>query len=277
MSMMTRHLRVHPGGLLALAGAAIVAFLALPSLLVAAMSFSQSAFLTFPPEGLSLRWYEAYLGDRRWTDPTVFSLQVATLTAAVATAVGTAAALALVRGRILARGSLQALITSPLIVPHIILAIGLLSVFARLGLRGTLPGFVLAHTALAAPYVVLTVAAALYRVDVSLELAAQNLGASRLRSFRFVTLPLIRPAVLAGAAFAFISSFDEAVVSFFISSVSQKTLSRKLFEDIDFSLTPTIAAVGTLITLLSLVVVGGIEIRRLVRQARKEGRPAAST
>lgn len=248
---------------LGLYGSIVLAFLVAPSLLVAVMSFGDQAFLTFPPAGFSTRWYEQYLTDPGWIEPTIFSVQVAVLTAVAATVLGTSAALALVRGQMVGRGAIQALITAPLIVPHIILAIGLLSFFSRVGLRGTTPGFVLAHTALAAPYVVLTVSAALYRLDGSLELAAQSLGASRLAAFRTVTLPLIRPGVIAGAGFAFITSFDEAVVSFFISSVSQKTLSRKLFEDIDFSLTPVIAAVGTLITVLSLLVAGGIELRRL--------------
>ncbi len=243
----------------------MLVFLVAPSVLVAGMSVSAADHLQFPPEALSLRWYEAYLEDPGWTDPTLLSLEVALFTAALATALGTVAALALVRGRIPGRPVVSALLTAPLVVPAIILALGLVSVFTRIGLKGTIPGFVVAHTALAAPYVVLTVSAALYRFDPGLELAALNLGASRLRTFRHVTLPLIRPAVIAGAAFAFITSFDEAVVSFFISSVSQKTLPRKLFEDIDFTLTPIIAAVGTLITLLSFAVVGAIELRRLRR------------
>jgi mannopine transport system permease protein len=265
--------RLQGGWVLGLFAVAVLLFLIAPTIVVIVVSLGADPFLKFPPNALSLRWYGEYFADPDWTGPTVFSIVIATLTAVVATVVGTMAALALVRGALGGRGVLIAAITAPMIVPHIILAIGLISLFTRVGLKGSLPGFVLAHTVLAAPYVVLTVSAALYRHDVRLDLAAMSLGASRFSAFREVTLPLIAPGVAAGAAFAFITSFDEPVVAFFISGVTQKTLPRKIFEDLDFTLTPTIAAAGTLMTLLSLVVVGAFEIRRL-RAATVEGSAA---
>lgn len=249
----------------------ILIFLVLPTVLIVPMSLGVDKYLAFPPRALTLDWYVEYFTDRGWTDPTLFSLRIAAMTAVVSTVIGTMAALGLVRGRIGGKPILNALITAPMIVPHIIMAIGLYSLFARLNLTGTNVGFVLAHTAIAAPYVVLTVSAALYRFDMNLELAALSLGASRLTTFRRVTLPLIRPALATGTAFAFITSFDEAVIAFFISGVRDKTLTRKLFEDLDFNVTPVVAAVGTLITLLSLLVVGGIELRRLRRSADVQG------
>jgi len=112
------------------------------------------------------------------------------------------------------------------------------------------------------PSRVLTVSAALYRVDRSLEMAAMNLGASRFGAFRLVTLPLVKPAVAVGAVFAFLTSFDEAIVSFFMSGVSNKTLPRKLFENIDFDISPLIPAVSTVLMLVSLALMGGSTMLR---------------
>jgi mannopine transport system permease protein len=137
-------------------------------------------------------------------------------------------------------------------VPHIVLAVSIYLVFAPVGLTGTYPGFVIAHTMLSVPYVVLTVTAVLQRADPSLELAALNCGASRSQAFWFVVLPDIAPGVAAGAILAFLASFHEATVAFFISGVEGKTITRKLFEDIDFNLTPVIAVASTVMVFLSL-------------------------
>lgn len=234
--------------------ACILGFLILPTLLVVPMSFSATTYLRFPPAGFSLRWYQAYLADPEWIAATLFSLKIAALTTVASTVIGTMAAVALTRGRLPGREAINALLLAPLAVPHIVMAIAVYLQFAPLRLNGTTLGFVLAHTALAAPYVVIIVSAALTRIDPSLDMAAQGLGASRLRSFIEVTTPLAAPAIFAGAVFAFLASFDETIVSFFISGVENKTLTRKLFEDIDFNLSPIIAAVSTLIVVLTVAV-----------------------
>lgn len=230
----------------------ILAFLLLPIVLVVPMSVGPDRFLQFPPSGFSLKWYAEYFRDPDWLAATWFSLKVAALTTLVSVVIGTMAAVALVRGLLAGRKLLTAIILAPIIVPHVILGVALYLSFAPMGLSGNLSGFVLAHSALAVPFVVLTVSAALYRVDGSLELAAMNLGASRLTAFRLITLPLITPGVAAGAVFAFLASFDEAVVAFFLSGVSNKTLPRKLLENIDYDISPVIPAVSTLLTLVSL-------------------------
>lgn len=250
----------------------VLVFLVLPSVIVVPMSLNAEQYLAFPPQRWSLRWYASYFRDSEWIAATVFSLEIATLSTATATLIGTAAALGLVRGSIRGLGWLNTLTLAPIIVPHIVIAVAMYLEFARLGLTGTMAGFVLAHTALTVPYVVLTVATALYRLDPALEMAALNLGASRTRAFFRVTLPLIRPGVGAGAAFAFIVSLDEAVVSFFLSGATSKTLTRKIFEDIDYSLSPVIAAVSTLLVVVSLTVMGGIEFGR--RAARRRAQAA---
>lgn len=232
---------------------AILFFLVFPSLVILPISFSSSSLMQFPPPGFSLRWYESFLGDRAWLDATFFSLQIAVAVSVCATVIGIAAAIALVRGRVPGRDALEALMLAPLIVPHIIVAIAVYAQFAPLGLTGTHVGFVLIHTALAVPYVVLIVSAALQRVPPSFEMAALNLGASRWRSLREITLPLIAPAVAGGAVFAFLASFDETVVSFFISGVEHKTVTRKLLEDIEFNLSPIIASASTLFVVATVL------------------------
>jgi len=234
-------------------GYAVLVFLLLPTMLVVPMSFGTNPYLEFPPSGFTLRWYEAYFTDRGWMSATLFSARIAILVALAATVIGTLASLALLRGRLRGRAALQLLIISPVIIPTVVIAIAAFLFFARLRMIGSLPAFVLAHTVLAVPYVVLTVSAALARVDADLDLAAMGLGASRAEAFLRVTLPLILPGVFSGAVFAFIISFDEAVVSFFLSGVHDKTLPRLMFENIELRLTPTIAAVSTLLTGLSLV------------------------
>ena len=173
--------------------AAILLFLVLPTLIIVPMSFSPTPYLHFPPAGLSLQWYRAYLFDPDWIDATLFSAQIAGWTTLASTVIGTMGSVALVRGRLPGRQTVEALLLAPLIVPPVIVAIGVYLQFAPLGLTGTVPGFVLIHTALAVPYVVLVVTAALQRVPPSLELAGLNLGASRLTCFRRITLPMIAP------------------------------------------------------------------------------------
>lgn len=235
----------------------ILCFLLLPIVIVVPMSLGGARFLEFPPRNLTLNWYREFLSDPEWREATFFSAKVAILTTLVSVLIGTMAAIALVRGALIGKRVLTAFTLAPLIVPHIVLGIALYLSFTPLGLSGTVLGFVIAHTALAVPFVVLTVSAALYRVDRSLELAAINLGATRFTAFRLVTFPLILPAVAVGGVFAFLASFDEAVVSFFLSGVSTKTLPRKLFENIDFDISPLIPAVATLLMAVSVVMMSG--------------------
>jgi mannopine transport system permease protein len=237
----------------------VLAFLLLPTLIVLPMSLGEASYIEFPPKGLTLKWYEAYFADPDWMAATWFSLKTASATTVAATIIGTLASFALVRGNLPGARALQALTLAPLIVPHIVLAVALYLVFAPIGLTGNFAGFAIAHTMLSVPYVMLTVSAALQRFDPALELAALNCGASRARAFWHVVLPNIAPGVAAGAVFAFLASFDEATVAFFISGVDGKTITRKLFEDIDYNLTPVIAAASTVMVVVSLLLMSGIE------------------
>jgi mannopine transport system permease protein len=240
--------------------AALLFFLILPTLLVIPMSLGSANYLEFPPRGLTLKWYVQYLTDPDWIAATIFSLKIAAATTISATIVGTLAAIALVRGDLPGKTILQAVTISPMIVPHIVIAVAVFVAFAPLKLSGNFAGFLIAHTILAVPYVVLTVVASLQRFDTTLELAALNCGASRPRAFFSVVLPGIAPGVSTGAVFAFLASFDEATVAFFLSGIEGKTITRKMFEDIDFNLTPVVAAVSTMLVLVSLLVMGGLTL-----------------
>ncbi|MFS8115020.1 ABC transporter permease [Rhizobium jaguaris] len=240
--------------------ATVLFFLVLPTLLVVPLALNDASYIAFPPQGLTLRWFEAYLSDPDWRIATIFSLEIAAATTVVATIVGTMAAIALVRGKLPGKALLQVLCLGPMIVPPIVFGVALYLVFSPLQLTGNLPGFVLAHSVLAVPFVVVIVSAALERIDPLLELAALSCGASRLRAFFAVTLPNLAPAVATAAVFAFLTSFDEATVSFFISDTGGKTISRKMFEDIDFNLTPVIAAVSAIVVAVSLLLMGAIHL-----------------
>lgn len=234
----------------------VLFFLVLPTVIIVPMSLNASSHLTFPPSGLTLNWYRAYFSDPDWIASTLFSLKIAACTSLAATFIGTLTALATVRGELPFKGAIQAMAIGPMIVPHVVLGVALYLVFAPLGLTGSLPGFLIGHTVLAVPFVVITVTASVQRLDPTLELAAASCGATRLRCFLHVTFPNIMPGISAGAVFAFLASFDEATVAFFISDIGGKSIGRKMFEDIDFNLTPIIAAASTVVVVASLCLIG---------------------
>lgn len=250
--------------------AALLFFLILPTVLVIPMSLGSANYLEFPPRGITFKWYVQFLTDPDWIVATLFSLKIAAATTVSATIIGTLAAIALVRGDLPGKALLQAVTISPMIVPHIVIAVSVFVAFAPLKLSGNFVGFLIAHTMLAVPYVVLTVTASLQRFDTTLELAALNCGAGRSRAFFSVVLPGIAPGVSSGAVFAFLASFDEATVAFFLSGIEGKTITRKMFEDIDFNLTPVVAAVSTMLVLVSLLVMGGLTLfQKLDRAASR--------
>jgi mannopine transport system permease protein len=234
----------------------IAVFLVLPTLLVIAMSLTSESYIHFPPQDISTRWYAAYFGDPRWMRATFLSLRIAVGTMAAATVIGTMASLAFVRGSLPGSELIRVLSLSPLITPGIITAVAVYLAFSPLRLTDNYFGFVIAHTVLAIPYVVLVITASLVSFDSDIELAALNCGASRLRSFFEVILPNIAPGVVSAAVFAFLTSFDEATVAIFIAGADQQTLPSKLFEDINNTLTPVIPAVSTTMVVFSLTLMG---------------------
>lgn len=240
----------------------VLVFLGLPIVLIMVVSFSSAAYLTFPPPAFGFRWYRAYFGSTEWLAATGLSLSVAAAVVVLSTVLGTLAAIGLTRLPKVARAAVGALVLSPLIVPGIVVAIGIYYAFSRYGLVGSPVGLVLAHTCLAVPFVVTSVSASLAGFDRRLEQAARSLGATPWGAFRQVTLPLIRPGVLVGALFAFITSFDELIVALFLSGSGAVTLPRRMWDDLRFAIDPTIAAVSTLTIVLTGLLLGGAHLLR---------------
>jgi len=230
-------------------------FLMAPSLIIVPMSFSDSQFLEFPPPAWSLRWYREYFGAVEWRDATAVSLKAALLTTAVATPLGTAAAYALHAGQFRFKMAIQVLLAIPLIVPVILIGIGTFFLYAWLGINNSIFGLVLAHSVLAIPLVTITVLSGLKTYDLNQELVARSLGANRWRAFMQVTMPQIRFSIVTGGLFAFNTSFDEAVVSFFISGGENSTLTRRMFSALRDQIDPTIAAISTCLIALSVVLI----------------------
>ncbi|ODM42930.1 ABC transporter permease subunit [Cereibacter johrii] len=242
-------------------GFLIICTLILPILVVIIISFSEASYLTFPPPGWSLKWYEKFFSDSNWMSAFWNSLGIAALSAVIAVTLGASAAMGIVRSEIRYKSALMLLLVSPMIVPPVVLGLSLYSLFLQLGLVGTYFGLAAAHAIGGIPIVVVIVAASLQAVDRKLEQSAAVHGASPLTVFRTVTLPAIAPGLAAAVFFAFLHSFDELVLSLFLSSPRMKTLPLMLWADINYQLNPVLAVVSTLEVLL---VVGGIILARPV-------------
>jgi putative spermidine/putrescine transport system permease protein len=232
---------------------AVLLFLIAPLFIIVPLSFSHDPFFTLPVREYSLRWYRDFFGNDRWIASVINSALTAVLTTTLATILGTLAALGISRPDFPARRAVMALLISPMIVPIVIVAVGSYLFFGQFGLTNTRTGLVLVHTALATPFVVITVTATLSTYDSNLTRAALSLGASPLSAFFRVTLPAILPGVVSGAIFAFAISFDEVVVALFLTGAEQRTLPVQMFSGIRDQINPTIMAAATLLLSLSVV------------------------
>lgn len=238
--------------------ALVCLFLVAPIAAIVPISFSSGSFLTYPLPGFSLKWYAEVFQPRPWMFALKNSLIVGAGATALATTLGTLAALGLARGNLPGRQSINAFLISPMIVPLVITAVGVYFFFAQLGLNASFPGLILGHTVLAVPFVVITVTATLEGFDTNLIRAGQSLGASPVRVFRKITLPLIAPGVASGGIFAFAISFDEVVVTVFLAGPAQRTLPRQMFDGLRENISPAILAVATLLVLVALALMAAI-------------------
>ena len=232
---------------------AVCVFLILPTLIVVPMSFTSAEQLIFPPVGFSLRWYATYATSAAWRLATLNSFLTAVGATVLATFLGTLAALAIARGRMPWRGGLTTLFLFPMIVPSIVTAVAIYNTFARLGLTDTVAGMILAHTILGLPFVVINVLAILQKMDWRIVDAARSLGATPPRALVLVTIPAIMPGILAGALFAFVTSFDEVVVALFLSGTSAATLPVQMWNGIRFEINPTVAAVSVILIVFTSI------------------------
>ena len=233
-----------------------LAFLALPTLIVVPMSFSGAQDLEFPPREWSLRWYASYFASPSWMQATATSFKAAALTALVATPLGTLAAYGLAASRFRMARAIHVLLITPMIVPVILVAIAVFYVFVKMRMNNSLAGLVLAHSMLAVPLVLIVVTSALAQFDANQEMVARSLGASRPRAFVMVTLPQIRFAVISGALLSFLTSFDEVILALFVSGGANSTLTRNMFLALRDQIDPTIAAISTMMILVTSVLFG---------------------
>ncbi|MBI0538181.1 ABC transporter permease [Roseomonas sp. KE2513] len=258
---------------LILLGAVVLAFVAMPLLIVVPMSFSTAVSLEFPPPGWWTGYYAAYFSDARWTTPTLNSLGIAAAVSVLTVLLVTPATFAVVRHRFVGKGLVNLALMLPLAVPHIVMAIGYYAFLADIRLLQTFPGIVLAHTALSVPLAFLVLSANLKGFDRGLERAALSLGATPARTFLHVTMPVLWPGFAAAALFAFVQSFDETVVALFISGRDTETLPRKMFDSIRTTADPVIAVVSTLLFAAVAVLVIAPVLWRAVSRRRSEARP----
>jgi putative spermidine/putrescine transport system permease protein len=232
----------------------VAVWLVMPILVVIPLSLTDAQSFVFPPESYSFRWFENLFEDPAWRDALWTSARIAVLVVILSVVVGTAAALGLDRGRLPGKGIVRGLLLAPMIVPIIITGVGIYAVFLPMQLIGTDVAFVLSHTVIALPFVVVAVSTSLRGFDRELERASASLGASPVSTFFHVTLPNIAPGMFAGAVFAFVLSFDELVISLFISTPLKKTVPVQMFDSLD-SVDPTIAAASTVLLLSTTAVI----------------------
>ncbi|WP_202076100.1 ABC transporter permease [Pseudooceanicola pacificus] len=241
---------------------AIFIFIMAPIMIVVLASFTPRGYLEFPPQGVSLRWYAEVLASPIWLRAFGTSVALAFISATVTTFVCFLAALVTTRRKVPGQSLFELLVQMPLLLPHAALAMAMFSLVLLIGLRGTFPGLVVAHLIIVLPFVYRPIVNGLRQHDISVEEAAMTLGADPATTFRKITLPMIRPALISAFLFSFIVSFDEVTVSVFLIGVDLTTLPVKILSDIQNSASPAIAAVSTMLMCLTLAMV--YVINRLV-------------
>lgn len=252
----------------------VLLFLMLPILVIMPLSFNAEPFFSFTegmlsldPDAYSTRWYQAVLNDQNWLLAIRNSFIIGIAAALIATTLGTLAAVGLSSPWMPYKRLITALLLSPMIVPLIIIAAGMFFFYTQFNLVGTFLGLIIAHAALGVPFVIITVTATLSGFDRSLLVAGLSLGASPIKVFWDVVIPLIRPGVISGGLFAFVTSFDEVVLVIFLAGPEQRTIPRQMFSGLREQINPTILAVATLLVVLSAAMLFTLEAlrRRSVR------------
>lgn len=244
----------------------ILAFLLLPVVVVVLASFSTTAYLTIPPEGLTLRWFGQVLRDPAYLAAIWFSVRLAVAATLLSALLAIPACYALHHRWVPAAATISALLMSPLIFPAVVIGVALLQYVSMLGLRGNFAVLVLAHLVIVTPYMIRTTLAGLSGCDPALEEAARVLGANRVLAFALVVLPAIRSSLAAGLVFALITSFDEVPVTIFLLPPGQATLPVTIFTAIDQGVDPSVAAISTLLIAATAVVLVLIERFASVRR-----------
>lgn len=234
-------------------------FLLAPIIIVFIISFDTRQYLAFPPESLSFGSYVKVFENAKFISAFGRSLVIGAIVGLVAVSAGMLLSLSLVRHRFRGRSAVNFLVLAPFLVPHIVLAVGIMLILGPIGLLDTYAGIVLAHLGVTIPYTVRTIMMSLMSVDTRVEEAALVHGASPAMVFWRITLPLVRPGLIAGAVIAFLISFDEATISLFIVSVKTSTLPTEIYHYLEYSTDPQIAALSVILILISIGVVVAVE------------------
>lgn len=237
-------------------------FLLAPIVVIVVVSFNDAALFGFPPDRWSIRWYVALWNSRAWREAGWLSLWLGAVVALASLVIGVPAAYGLAKGRFRGRRLVEALLVSPMVVPVIVLALCLYMLFSAAGIIGSALALFLAHTLLALPVVIVIVGAAFRRLDLSIELAARSCGASFVRAFWHVVLPSVRPAVISAGAFAFLTSFDEVVLTLFLGGPRTTTIPKKIWESVKFELDPSLTAVSTILIAVSVAALVVAQVAR---------------
>lgn len=230
----------------------VLVFLILPLVAMVGSSFNSTALVQFPPSGFSLRWYETVLTSQAWLVSIQLSLLVAVLTIPTVLILATLSAYGLNRGR--PKPILSSFFMSPLIVSEVMIGLGLLTYLQGTGAINSVAGLWLAHTLVTLPFAIRTVSISVQGLDPMLERAGQSLGAGPLRVFFTITLPQLRPGMVAGGIFAGVLSLGEVAVSTFVSGPNTTTVPLRIMSAVQFELDPSAAAVSTLLMVVSIVV-----------------------
>jgi putative spermidine/putrescine transport system permease protein len=237
----------------------ILVFILAPIAVIFVFAVNPTPYIKFPPEGFSLVWFKAFFASNVFMSALWLSLRVAVLSTILATIIGATASLAIARGNLPAARFIAALVLSPLMLPAILTGLALFQAYVLLDVGRPVWGLVMGHVLITTPYVVRTTLAVLHNFDTRLEEAATNLGANPLRVFFEVTLPLVKPGVIAGGIFAFIVSFDQFPVSLFLVGPGTETLPITLFNYLKFEMDGRIAAASVVSIMLAFIVVLGLD------------------
>jgi putative spermidine/putrescine transport system permease protein len=245
---------VKPNLIVRIAAWCVVVFLMAPIPIIILVSFSSAQYLTFPPPGFSLQWYERFLGSNEWAQSIWVSLQVAVFSAILTMVLATMAAIPMVRANFSRKSIVYAVLLAPMIIPVIITAIALYFVFAQMGLNGTVLAITIGHTIVVLPIAFVVLSSTLQGLDPRLEKAAISLGASPLAAFYHITLPLLMPGILSAGLFSFLTSFDELIIPLFLGGPATQTLAVRIWNSVVMEIEPTISAVSVVLIAMTIVV-----------------------
>ena len=253
---------------------AVIFYLAVPSFFVIPVSFSENNFIQWPPKGFTTQWYDAFLSSPLWFGAMIRSFVVGIISACLAMAIGVPAAFVLARQNMVMKGAVFAMVLAPMIIPHIIIAIALFYFYAQIqqflpfNLIGETLGLVLGHAVISVPFVVVTIVAVLKNYDQRLDQAAMSLGATKWKTLRHVTFPLITPGLIAAFLFAFVISLDELTIALFISGGQAPTLPKQMWVDAILKVSPTVTAVSTVVLVVVTALILVAEYARRVSERR---------